>query len=80
MRTRKSKEPYDPTSVKKVNDGIDFDLYCYLMLPAFVVASERGFYGEIADIKSLQRDWFWRPEELAAARAVGERPRPIWKL
>ncbi|WP_342613490.1 hypothetical protein [Burkholderia ambifaria] len=79
VRTRKAKDPYDPSSEKKVNDGIDLDLYRYLMLPAFVVAGDAGFHGKIADIKSPQRGWFWRPEELAAAWERGEKPRPTWK-
>ncbi|ONX70739.1 hypothetical protein A8F16_04270 [Burkholderia cenocepacia] len=79
VRTRKSVQPYDPSNDSKINDGIDFDLYHYLTLPAYVVATEKGFHGAIEDIKVPQRDWFWKPEELAAAWERGERPRPTWK-
>jgi hypothetical protein len=78
VRTRQEKGGYDPTTEKKVNDGIDFDLYRYLMLPAFVVSEDGGFHGSIKDIKSPQRDWFVRPQELADAWTRGERPRPAW--
>lgn len=79
VRTRQDKDAYDPTSPKKINDGIDLDLYKYLMLPALVVADERGFHERLADIKSPQRDWFWRPQELADAWTSGnKRPRPGW--
>ncbi|KVQ42500.1 hypothetical protein WK03_20225 [Burkholderia cepacia] len=49
------------------------------MLPAYVVANDRGFHEKIADIKSPQRGWFWRPEQLADAWKDGEKPRPSWK-
>lgn len=78
VRTRKEKHAYDPSSPKKVNDGIDLDLYRYLMLPALVVADDGGFHQRIADIKSPQREWFWRPQALADAWTRGERPRPAW--
>lgn len=50
------------------------------MLPALVVADEKGFDERLADIKSLQRDWFWRPQKLADAWTRGERPRPAWAV
>ncbi|AWY49893.1 hypothetical protein I6H08_36715 (plasmid) [Burkholderia gladioli] len=78
VRTRKSKEPYDPTSDKKINDGIDLDLYRYLMLPAFVVAGDNGFHGKIADLRRPQLKWFWRPQDLADAWERGDNPRPAW--
>lgn len=78
VRSRKAVQPYDPENAGKINDGIDFDLYHYLTLPAYVVATEKGFHGAIADIKSPQRDWFKRPQDLADAWERGERPRPAW--
>jgi hypothetical protein len=80
VRTRQEKDGYDPTNPKKVNDGIDLDLYRYLMLPALVVADDKGFHERLVDIKSPQRDWFWRPQALADAWASGERPRPGWAV
>ncbi|HDR9000093.1 TPA: hypothetical protein QDB01_006105 [Burkholderia vietnamiensis] len=79
MRTRKTKEPYNPGSSNHLNDGIDFDLYRYLMLPAFVVSDDNGFHSKIADIKSPQRTWFKKPEELAAAWERGELSCPTWR-
>lgn len=77
-RSKKLKDPYDPTSVKKLNDGIDFDLYRYLQLPAFVVAEDSGFFSRIENIPSFQRHWFWKPADLAAAWTSGTRPFPQW--
>lgn len=79
VRTRKTKEPYNPGSSNHLNDGIDFDLYRYLMLPAFVVSDDNGFHSKIADIKSPQRTWFKKPEELAAAWERGELSCPTWR-
>ena len=78
VRSQKPKHPYDPESESKRNDGIDFDLYRYLALPAFVVSDDGGFFERIEDIKSIQKAWFWRPENLAAAFERGERPVPTW--
>ena len=54
VRTRQSKNAYDPTKEDNGNDGIDFDCYRYLMLPALVVSEDRGFHSRIGDIKSPQ--------------------------
>ncbi|PHV19158.1 hypothetical protein CSQ92_27680 [Janthinobacterium sp. BJB446] len=78
VRTRQKKDGYCPTSVKKVNDGIDLDLYRYLILPALVVSDDRGFHEGLMDIKSYQRHWLWRPQALADAWGRGERPQPVW--
>ncbi|CAJ7708560.1 Uncharacterised protein [Burkholderia pseudomallei] len=78
VRTRQDKHAYDPTNENNENDGIDFDLYRYLMLPALVVSEDKGFHSRIADIKSPQRGWFWRAQTLADAWTRGERPRPVW--
>lgn len=78
VRFRQKKHGYNPASNKNRNDGVDLDMYPYLMLPALVVAGESGFHSRIADIKSPQLDWFWQPQDLADAWARGERPRPTW--
>ena len=78
VRSEKIKQPYDPESFKKRNDGIDFDLYRYFLLPAFVVADDRGFFNALEGIESFQRGWFCKPEELAEAWQEGERPKPNW--
>lgn len=78
VRSQLAKDAYNPESPKKRNDGVDFDLYGYLALPALVVATEGGFFEKIADIKSLQKSWFWKPEDLAAAFEGGARPQALW--
>lgn len=78
VRTRLDKFAYDPTRDSNRNDGIDLDLYRYLMLPAVVVSDDKGFHDRIADIKRPQRAWFWRPQALADAWMRGEPPRPVW--
>lgn len=78
VRSQLPKDAYDPESPKKRNDGIDFDLYSYLALPAFVVATDAGFFKKIADIDSPQNSWFWKPEDLAAAYERGGVPRAHW--
>lgn len=79
VRSRSTKDPYDPSSPKKINDGIDLDMYKYLMLPAFGVADDSGFHGSLKDIGSRQRTWFWRAQQLADAWTNGERPQPNWE-
>lgn len=78
MRSRQDKDGYNPSSKKKRNDGVDLDMYPYLMLPAFVVAEDGGFHARLSDIKSPQLHWFWEPQALADAWSRGERPRPVW--
>lgn len=80
VRSKKTIEPYNPESLKKRNDGIDFDLYKYFLLPAFVVAEDKGFFSSLEGIKSFQRDWFFKPEELANEWQKGTRPFPRWPL
>lgn len=78
VRFRQKKDGYNPASKKNRNDGVDLDMYCYLKLPALVVAGESGFHSRIEDIKSPQLDWFKQPQDLADAWTRGERPRPAW--
>ncbi|WP_133499628.1 hypothetical protein [Cognatilysobacter terrigena] len=77
-RMKRAKEPYDPYSPRKRNDGLDVDLFDCLMLPAFVVTCDRAFFGGIESIASFQRSWFKRPEALAREWRAGERPAPRW--
>lgn len=79
VRNQKVKNPYNPSSRKKRNDGIDFDFLRYLALPAFFLAEEQGFdKNKIGDIPSFQTNWILTPQELADAWANGEKPRPQW--
>ncbi len=79
VRSRLQDEPYNPSHPKKINDGIDLDMYKYLMLPAFGVAIDGGFHGSLERINSHQLNWFWHPEELAEAWTSGANPRPNWE-
>lgn len=80
VRKQKSKNPYDPTSAKKRNDGIDADLYRYLLLPALVVTEDKAFLSGLADIESFQKHWFFTPQMLADEWLKGRRPEPAWPL
>jgi hypothetical protein len=78
-RMQKKKEPYDPRSKNKINDGIDADLYHYLALPAFIVSEDGGFFGGLEDIESFQKNWFFRPQALAEEWQQGKNPKPLWR-
>ena len=78
LRSRESKFPYDPSSKKKKNDGIDFDLYLYFYIPALVITLDDGFFKSIKDIKSYQKDWFVKPEYLASQWREGVKLNPSW--
>ncbi len=77
-RTRLPKGAYNPSSAKKKNDGVDVDFYQYLILPAFVLTIDGGFFDALQGIESFQRTWFLRPDALAASWNRGERPQPTW--
>lgn len=78
MRSLKHESPYNPESRGNRNDGIDADLYRFLILPAFVVTRDNGFLGGLASIDSFQTGWFFTPEDLAAKWVTGARPVPTW--
>lgn len=77
-RTTLKKHPYNPKNKRKENDGIDVDLFKYFILPALVVAEDRGFFNAIENIDSFQKNWFIRPQDLADAWLNGQMPKPIW--
>lgn len=79
-RSVQRKEPYDPKSLKKINDGVDVDLFQYLILPAFVLSEDSFFSSKLEDITSFQKAWLFRPEALAAQWENGLRPQPTWPL
>jgi hypothetical protein len=79
VRTMKLVEPYDPASRKKRNDGIDYDLYRFLMLPALVVTEDKAFLAGIREIPSIQTHWFMTPQALADSWMDGNRPWPVWR-
>lgn len=78
MRSLKPEFPYNPESRGNRNDGIDADLYRFLILPAFVVTRDNGFLGGLSSIDSFQTGWFFTPEDLAAKWVTGARPVPTW--
>lgn len=78
VRSKRAKEPYNVHAPEKRNDGIDFTLFTYLALPAFVVTSERQLIGSIKGIPSFQTDWILRPEDLVIAWDRGVHRRPSW--
>jgi hypothetical protein len=75
---QKEKEPYDPESPKKRNDGIDADLYRYLLLPALIVTQDKAFFGGLSDIQSFQKGWFYTPQLLADEWLNGNQRAPTW--
>lgn len=77
-RSAQRKRAYDPEKQKNRNDGIDVDLYKYFILPALAVTEDGGFFNSLDSIRSFQREWFIRPEALAARWLAGERPQPVW--
>ncbi|UVL11450.1 hypothetical protein LOY39_12480 [Pseudomonas rhodesiae] len=78
VRSLKPECPYDPLARKKRNDGIDADLYRFLILPALVVTRDKAFLGGLADIDSFQTGWFFSPEDLAGEWLGGTKPAPAW--
>jgi hypothetical protein len=78
VRSKRAKEPYNVYAPKKRNNGIDFSLFNYLALPAFVVMSERQLIGSIKEIPSFQTGWILRPEDLVITWDRGEHCHPSW--
>ena len=74
----KAKQPYNPASPKKRNDGIDFTLDFALMLPALLCTSDGGYYGALKNIASFQAAWVYKPDELAEAWSRSTVVRPQW--
>lgn len=77
-RMQQTKNGYDPDDEKKCNDGIDFDLYRFLKMPALVVTEDKAFLTGLSDIKSYQASWFYTPRSLAKSWASGKSPAPMW--
>ncbi|ODS34387.1 MAG: hypothetical protein SCARUB_00518 [Candidatus Scalindua rubra] len=73
-----SKEPYNPESNKRKNDGIDFLLKQAFLLPALVCTADKNFIGRFANIDSFQKEWIYTPEDLTDAWTRKEITRPEW--
>jgi len=54
-RSVKAKEPYDPKNPKRMNDGIDVDLYQYLVLPAFILSEDSILFWENCRYQKLPK-------------------------
>jgi hypothetical protein len=78
VRSKRRRQAYNVHAPKKRNDGIDFTLFTYLALPAFVVTKDSGLLSGLADIPSFQARWFLNPGKLVTAWNAGDRPRPSW--
>lgn len=78
VRMQQKKGGYNPDSPKKRNDGIDADLYRYLLLPALVVTRDNGFLTKLSDIQSFQKGWLYTAQQLAEDWLRGMHPAPTW--
>ena len=78
FRKQRARHAYDPSNPRKSGDGIDFDLFYFLMLPCLVVTSDEDLGAGLNTIQSFQRDWILTPAELAAAWTAGDRPETRW--
>lgn len=62
-RSAKTKEPYNPTSSKRKNDGIDFLFLLGLVLPARICSKDS--LKIIKGLDSFQSNWIQTPDEIA---------------
>lgn len=76
-RTR-AKEPYNPETHRKRNDGIDFTLTFALMLPALLCTSDGNYCTTLRQLPSFQTAWVYKPDELADAWAKKTVVDPRW--
>ncbi|HEK1010717.1 TPA: hypothetical protein SMP92_004019 [Pseudomonas putida] len=77
-RMQKKKGAYNPLSHSKRNDGIDYDLFSYLKLPALLVTEDGGLTDKLFDIESFQKEWIFRPQKLADLWKANGNPRPAF--
>jgi len=71
LHHNKVKDAYNPDSHKKRNDGLDYGLYLYFLLPAMIVSDDGSFYKVLKDIDSYQKNWVWNPNDLGIAWEKG---------
>lgn len=77
-RMQKEKRPYNPSNKRNYNDGIDYYLYSYLKLPAFIVTEDNGFFSRLVDIDSYQKNWIHKPDGLAQQWINNKNPKPSY--
>lgn len=58
--------PYNPNSQKNKNDGIDFKIIFFIILPSLICSEDRFIKG-FQRLYSYQSKWFYKPLELAEA-------------
>ncbi len=78
VRKNRERGAYNPASPKKLNDGIDFDLYYFLMLPALLVTDDAGFGAKLDPIESFQRSWIYATARLTQAWRSGTIAAATW--
>ena len=61
-RAAKEKEPYNPSSKKKRNDGLDFLIAHALMIPSRICSNDK--LNSLKAVNSFQNDWIVTPERL----------------
>lgn len=61
-RAAKEKEPYNPSSKKKRNDGLDFLIAHALIIPSRVCSNDK--LNALKAVDSFQNDWIITPERL----------------
>ena len=76
-RSQNRKGGCSPASLKRTNDGIDFDHSRYLGLPAFIVTTHLEFFERLNDLQPTQKAWFWEAEALTKAFERSEYPAPL---
>ncbi|AXF85620.1 hypothetical protein DTO96_101351 [Ephemeroptericola cinctiostellae] len=69
---------YNPLSNKNSNDAVDFDLFRYLSLPAFVITFEKKYLNLSGFIDSIQTRWLMKPNDLCLRWEKNVEPFPIF--
>lgn len=69
---------YNPLSDKNSNDAVDFDLFRYLSLPAFVITFEKKYLNLSASIDSIQTSWLMKPDDLCSRWEKNFEPFPVF--
>ena len=73
----KRKEPYNPCSQKRKNDGIDFVALFTIILPSRFCTLDH-MKNCLQNLKSFQKDWVLKPQEIADLYNAGQLKRLCW--
>ena len=71
------KNKYNPESNKNKNDGIDFNIIFFHLIPS-IICSEDRFIRKFQNFQSYQNSWFYKPSELAQAWASNNVANPTF--